>query len=206
MGECRDMGLGTLGRENTVFKRKFRWMLTIAGIVGEGVNIYPPNSAGRPKLTFNDFQANHVVETITIPGRPVWNPITLTVYDITQAGAVGVSGRHPIYEWILSLYGTHPNTSGSGGLAAESDNFPYKWSGSKAGEGGSISRRFKRPQAFITMYDGCGIELERWTLENVWPSEVDFGELDMGSSDVSMITMTLKYDRAYLEILDNPTN
>ena len=30
-------------------------MLEIPGIVGEGIDIYPPNTAGRPKLTFNDL-------------------------------------------------------------------------------------------------------------------------------------------------------
>lgn len=181
------MGLGTVGLAKTIFKRKFRWMLEIPGIVGDGIDMYPPTTAARPKLTFNDFQANHLVETITIPGRPVWNPITVTVYDI--GGEIG-STKHPIYDWILSLYGEAPN-------------FSYYPSGRQrsAGQAGVGGSKFKLPQAFITMYDGCGQELERWTLENVWPSEVDFGELDMGSSDVSTITMTLKYDRAFLEIL-----
>ena len=187
MPECRNMGLGGLGSPTTIFKRKFRWMLTIDGIVGEGIDLYPPSSAARPKLTFNDFQVNHLVETITIPGRPVWSPITITVYDILRGNNNGTSGgqnsaqakRHPIYDWILSLYGQEPD-------------FPYYPSGGRGS-------KFKK-WAYISMYDGCGQELERWTLENVWPSEVDFGELDMGSSDVAMITMTLKYDRAFLEV------
>jgi hypothetical protein len=192
MPECRDMGLGTLGLKDTVFKQKFRWMLEIPGIVGDGINVLPPNAAGRPKLTFNDFQVNHLVEIITIPGRPVWNPITLTLYDIV---ANGKGSTNPIYDWILTLYGTGRNTLRPSGAtntvkyAGSSDNFPYKFASG-----------FKQPVAYIKMYDGCGNELERWTLENVWPSEVDFGELDMGTSEAAMITLTLKYDRAYLEL------
>jgi hypothetical protein len=190
MSECRNMGLGNLGRKNTIFKRKFRWMFEVPDIVGEGINMYPPSAAARPKLTFNDFQVNHLVETITIPGRPIWNPITITVYDIVYDNS---SSKHPIYEWILSLYGKAPN-------------FPYQFSGGSTGAANAAAglsymgtHRFKKPYANITMYDGCGTELERWVLENVWPSEVDFGELDYSSSEVSTITMTLKYDRAYLE-------
>jgi hypothetical protein len=185
------MGLGTLGLPTTVFKQKFRWMLEIPGIVGDGdgINVLPPNAAGRPKLTFNDFQANHLVETITIPGRPVWNPITLTLYDVIQDGK---GSKNPIYEWILSLYGTQPNKarpSGRGRYAGSNEKFTYKF-----------ASEFKQPYANIKMYDGCGSEIERWTLENVWPSEADFGELDMGTSEAALITLTLKYDRAYLEL------
>ena len=77
-------------------------MFEIPSIVGEGINMYPPSAAARPKLTFNDFQVNHLVETITIPGRPVWNPITITVYDVladphggTLAGPPQ-QAKHPI--------------------------------------------------------------------------------------------------------------
>jgi len=187
-----NMGLGNLGRGDTIFKRKFRWMFEVPSIVGEGMNMYPPSAAARPKLTFNDFQVNHLVETITIPGRPVWNPITLTVYDIVyDNSASGNTPAHPIYEWILSLYGEYPY-------------FPYKFSGGQVAYGGygGAANRFKKPYAYIVMYDGCGCKLEQWTLENVWPSDADFGELDMGSSDVATITLTLKYDRASLEIFE----
>jgi hypothetical protein len=190
-GPSQGMGLGNLGRDTTIFKRKFRWEFEIPGLVGGGINMCPPNAAARPKLTFNDFQVNHLVEIITIPGRPVWNPITLTLYDIMLD-----NNKHPIYEWILSLYGAAPN-------------FGYKFSGGATGAANAAmgksylgDHRFKKPQAYITMYDGCGSRLEQWTLENVFPSDADFGELDYSSSDVATIAVTLKYDRAYLEIFE----
>ena len=178
-----DMGLGSLGSLTTVFKRKFRWMFLIDGIVGEGtgISIFPPTSASRPKLTFKDFEVNHLVETITIPGRPQWNPITLTLYDID------LGKKHPIYEWLTVLYGTPHSVHGHA-----SPEFSYKFSGP-----------FKKPRAYVQMFDGCGCILEQWTLENVWPSDLDFGELDMGSSEIATITVTLKYDRAYLEVFGN---
>jgi hypothetical protein len=191
------MGLGTIGLAKTIFKRKFRWMLEIPSIVGDGINMYPPTTAARPKLTFNDFQVNHLVEIITIPGRPVWNPITITVYDIPLGDYGQNKGKHPIYEWILSLYGRKSNDFSyypSGKVSSREKRY------NQATRGFGAIAQFKLPQAYITMYDGCGTKLEQWTLESVWPSEIDFGELDMGSSEVSLITMTLKYDRAYLEV------
>ena len=194
---CRNMGLGNLGLAKTIFKRKFRWMLEIPSIVGDGINMYPPTTAARPKLTFNDFQVNHLVETITIPGRPVWNPITVTVYDTSSEIGSNSSTKHPIYEWILSLYGRGPDFSyyPSGKVSSRDQRYNQ----ATRTNNGAFSQ-FKLPQAYISMYDGCGTKLEQWTLEGMWPSEIDFGELDMGSSEVALITMTLKYDRAYLEV------
>ena len=39
--------------------------------------------------------------------------------------------------------------------------------------------------------------LEQWIYENVYPSEINWGELDMDSSDVVVVEMTLRFDRAY---------
>ena len=47
------------------------------------------------------------------------------------------------------------------------------------------------------MYDGCGEILETWTFENVWPNNIEWGELDMSDSSYVTIDLTLRYDRAY---------
>jgi hypothetical protein len=155
------------------------------------INLFPPSTASRPKLTFKEFEVNHLVETIAIPGRPQWNPITLTLYDIDLVK------NHPIYEWLLTLYGTPPGLGRTGGFAGESEQFPYRFSGNA---NNTSSSRFKKPRAYVQMFDGCGCMLEQWTLENVWPQDCDFGELDMGNSEVATITVTLRYDRAFLEV------
>ena len=47
------------------------------------------------------------------------------------------------------------------------------------------------------MYDGCGEMLEKWIFENVWPNNIEWGELDMSDSQYVTIDLTLRYDRAY---------
>ena len=38
--------------------------------------------------------------------------------------------------------------------------------------------------ADLQLYDGCGNIVEQWAIEHCYPLNVDFGELDMNSSDV----------------------
>lgn len=58
---------------------------------------------------------------------------------------------------------------------------------------------FKKPDARLELYDGCGGVLEKWKFDAVWPQAIDFEELDMASSDVIMCNLTLRFDRAYID-------
>lgn len=53
--------------------------------------------------------------------------------------------------------------------------------------------------AILELYDGCGCALERWVIEGCYPQDINFGDLDMDLSEVVMIDVTIRYDRAYLE-------
>jgi hypothetical protein len=82
--------------------------------------------------------------------------------------------NHPILEWVKKMY--NPQT---GSLKPSLEGF-------------------KIEQAFLTLYDGVGKEIEKWTIENIWAQVVDMGELDYSSNDVVYCNLTLRYDRAYL--------
>ena len=58
---------------------------------------------------------------------------------------------------------------------------------------------FKKRDAKLELYDGCGKILETWVYEGIWPQSVEFGDLDMTSSDVITCDLTLRYDRAYIK-------
>ena len=45
----------------------------------------------------------------------------------------------------------------------------------------------------LKMYDGCGTVMETWTLGDAWPQAMNFGDLDMGSSEIADIQVTLRY-------------
>lgn len=50
----------------------------------------------------------------------------------------------------------------------------------------------------LTMYDGCGEPIEKWIFEDCWPQNINFNTLDMGSSAIMMIELTLRFARAYI--------
>jgi hypothetical protein len=157
-----------LDDSNTCFKRKNRWLFSIPTIIADGVNSLPPAKGSRPNISFKEIEAQHLSETVYFPSKPEWKPINITLYDIRN-------NPHPIFDWLK--------------------NFIYDPS---LGLYLTACDGFKKPQALLEMYDGCGTVLETWTFESVWPQAVEFGELDMSSGEVVTCDLTFRYDRAYI--------
>jgi len=174
---CRNMGFDFgLEKETVNIKRKFRWLFKIPGISAEGTNALPPDKGARPSLSFKEIEAQHLNEIVYFPGKPDWKPINLTLYDIKK-------NKNEIFNWIKEMY--NPEYSGDlGGWADGSD--------------------FKK-NATLELYDGCGQTLEQWTFENIWPNNIEWGELDMSDSQYVTIDLTLRYDRAYYNDYNNAT-
>jgi hypothetical protein len=51
----------------------------------------------------------------------------------------------------------------------------------------------------LKLLDPAGSVVEIWTLTGTWPQDVNFGDLDMASSDLVEIACTLRFDNAHLE-------
>ena len=166
----RNMGFDFgLADPNTCFKRKHRWLFKIEDVSANGINSLAPLKAARPTISFKEIEVQHLTETVYFPGKPEWKPITLTLYDRK-------SYLNPIFNWLSKIYDP---SNGS------------KYNPSCDG--------FKVQQASLEMYDGCGNVLETWVFESVWPQSIDFGDLDMSSSEVMTCDLTLRYDRAYIQ-------
>jgi hypothetical protein len=174
------MGACLLQNPTVIFKRKFRWHLSLTfNCIGTNTqytyqsdNAY---SSSRPKISRDETEINYLGMKYHIPGTIVtYEPIELSVYDIT-----GVSGPEKLYYWIASYMRLALPSSGL------------------------------TPTAFgtivLNMLDGCGNTIETWTLSDVWPSSVDFGDLDMQGSEPCMINLTIRYNLAELQV-SNPLN
>lgn len=153
------------------FKRKNRWMFSITDVAGvSSTSALPPKASARPSISFKEVEFQHLNESIWYPMKPEWKPITLVLFDL----ACNTNG---VFEWIQLYY--DPTQDGSNTMA-----FPGT---------------FKKSSASLELYSGCGDVLETWTYDNPYPQNIEFGELEMESSDIVVVTMTLRYDRAYLE-------
>jgi len=155
--------------QGAVFKRKFRWLFIIDGIVDSGVNALPPEKGNRPNITMKSAAFEHLIETINFPLKPEWKPFELTLFDIKCK-------FWPVWDkWLKNFYDPEQ------GKFTPVVDAKYKKNGT------------------LTMYDGCGEKLERWTFENMYPSEINFDNLDMTDNAIMYINLTLTYDRAYLD-------
>lgn len=179
MAVPQKMGIGLLGNAKIIFKRKFRWTFEIKGICG-GKTI-PPNFvklASRPNLSIEETEINYLNAKTFIPGKGTWEPITVTYYDVAATiGGDGVSDPINILNWIVSVYGFYNRQEDPDRLYM--GPFREAYAGT----------------AILVMYDGSGEPLEEWTLGDVWPTSVNFGDLDFASSDTADIELTLRYSQ-----------
>jgi hypothetical protein len=172
-----NMGIGRLGFNNVIFKRKFRWTFEVEEVCGG--KTLPKDFvklAARPNLSIEEQEINYLHAKTWIPGKGAWETITVTYYD------VATNTIKPLYDWIASVY-EFP------------DPIRLRMGSSRANYAG---------RARLTLYDGCGNPLEEWVLRDVWPTAVNWGELDFSSSEEVVIELTLRYsDVSYRSICPN---
>lgn len=182
------MGIGYLGFSNLIFKRKFRWTLSIQPTgtftdpatgavtsIGEIPDAYV-KLAARPNLAVEETEINHLNAKNWIPGKASWETITVTYYDVGGTGGTANDPNstptlEPLFNWLASVY-----------------NFAqpfYLTQGAR--------RRDYEANALLQLWDGCGGLLEAWYLEHCWPTAINFGELDYTSSEECNIELTLRY-------------
>jgi len=158
-------------------KRKFRWLYTISlvsadgSVLGSGKSL-PPLRSSRPNLTFREMPARHLIEDVYYPAKPDWKPVSLILYDLKK-------GTHPVFDWIKGFY--NPQL----GILRE-PNHPG-------------NPKFINQTARLDINDGCGRIIETWIWDDVWPVNINFQELDMGSSEVLTCDIQLRYVRAYIQ-------
>lgn len=172
------MGLGFgLEKTNSVFKQKNRWLFYFTDISAKGIGILPPAKSARPSMSFKEIEVQHLNETIFFPGKPEYKTLTLSLYDLCSEN--NPKGEHPVINWLRRLYDSESGDYGF--IIDESDD-----------------EKNLKLDACVELYDGCGNCLEKWILENCWPQNCEFQDLDMSSSEVLMVDLTLRYDRAYI--------
>jgi len=167
------MGMGKLGGADLVMKRKFRWVFQITTICAGDVPAYFVKTASRPDLSIEETEINFLNAKTWIPGKASWEAITITYYDVATGDNIN------LWNWLASVY----DFTNSDCLHMNSQRSGY------AGT------------ANLYLLDGCGNPLEHWTLDDVWPTSIKFGELDYSSSDTVDIELTLRYSQVKYNML-----
>lgn len=156
---------------NTVeTRRKHRWIFTTVGqndTVGRDVLLLLQKTQ-RPSFKLEQPELHHDQEVAYFAGKQTWEPITMEFYDAEQTPDTSES----IWNWIAGTV-TAQVPQATVGLPSE-----YK------------------KNAELTMTDHAGIANEAWSLKGAWPAESNWNDLDYTSSDIQLISVTLRFDRA----------
>lgn len=162
-----NMGLGLLGNNSIIFKRKYRWTLQLRPNCGGLIPESFVKVAARPSLTIDEQEIHYLHGKMWIPGKGSWENMTVTYYDIAGAG----EGIQRLFDWLASVYDfTNPTT-----LQQASNANGYACTGT------------------LRMYDGAGEVMEMWTMGKMWPTAVNFGELDYSNNEPATVDLTLRY-------------
>lgn len=166
MGEKIPMGIGQLGFKNLIFKRKFRFTFELFDICGnQSVPKHYVKVASRPNLSVEEVEVNFLNAKTWIPGKASWETMTVTYIDVATADAA------PLFNWLASVY----NFTDPINLEMGSQRADYT------------------ATAVLKMWDGCGQLLEKWEMKDVWPTAINFGDVDYASSDECTIELTMRY-------------
>lgn len=175
------MGLGALGNGKVIFKRKFRWTFEIeycCNAVDDFGNPVDPKTVAkefvkigaRPQIDIEEIEINYLNGKMWIPGKGTWQTMTVTYYDVAGATNAGINTTS-VLAWIATIYDfTDP-------YCLQMNSVPEQYEG--------VAR--------LILWDGCGNPLEGWILRHVWPQSVNWGDLDMSSSEECTVELTLRY-------------
>lgn len=172
-----NMGLGKLGYNSSVFKRKFRWTLKFENICGTGNNIPASfvKAANRPSMTIEETEINFLNGKMWIPGKATVEATEVTYYDVASKDSANAIA--PLFVWLSTVY----NFTNAKSLEQSSLMDP-KTRGSYTAERG-----------VLTMYDGCGEPIDEFTYLDAWPTSINFGDLDYSSNEECTIVLSLRY-------------
>jgi len=165
-------------------KRSFRWLLYVSGMPQ-----FIIKNVKKPSFTVASSPHDFLNYKFHYPGRVEWADTTITIVDPVQPDSTAS---------LMKI------------LYAAGYVLPDEFT-AQQGEPRTISKK-----AFVDAMGGqiqlvqfganSGDQqeniIEKWTLNNPFITNVDFGNLDYSSDDLINISITLKYDWATLELPD----
>lgn len=176
-------------------KRAYRWLVVFPNMPN-GATWYA-KKVKKPKFVTNKIEHAYINHTFKYPGRVTWEDVTCTLVDPVSPDAA----QH--------LAAT---LQASGYVAPKTFNDVTTISKARANEllGEvqiiQIDESIEGVGGNAQMVQG-GRAVEVWTLKNAWLLDVDFGELDYESDELTTIELTITYDYATLgspEVLQEP--
>lgn len=156
------------------FRRKHRWRVTTSEFLNSQQWLYL-QKAQRPNFKYEEPVVHHDQEQAYFAGKQSWETITFTFYDVEDAGGNVGDISSVLYNWIAS---------GTGSAVGVHNNAHMQ-----------LPNQYKK-QLILEMTNAAGDASESWTLFGAWPSSVNWLELDYTNTEIQLIEVVVRYDRA----------
>lgn len=161
-------GRGVSGAPTNIgeFRRKHRWRFQTAGNTVTQEDFIWLKSAARPSFKFEPAEVHHDQEVTYYAGKQTWDTIPLQFYDNNDPRDISST----VYQWL--------NTVSNIDTAVAQLPSAYK------------------KDVELELIDNTGEAEESWTLFGAFPLEINWEALDYTSSEIQLVSVTLRYDRA----------
>lgn len=130
------------------------------------------SNISRPNLNFNPFTIDVYNSKVNLVGKPSWEPVTVALRDDANNNVSKLVGAQ-----IQKQFDFAEQSSASSGIDYK---FVLKFEMLDGGNGDT---------------NGANV-LETWELSGAFISQVNYGEMNYGTSEAAMITLTVSYDNA----------
>lgn len=190
-------------------KHKNRWVAYFIGISGErnkdtaeggGAVTGGNNTAdygltmqvvtfNRPSLSWAEVPLHRYNSVAYVMGKHEWAELSLSLEDdVTGMATAALQTQLERQQFLIG----DPSMSY---IAGQTDK-PNLLST------GAVGREYKFA-VLLEMRDGGRVTLERWHLEGCWIKSINWGDLDYSTGDAVKLDVTLRFDHAWQEVLNN---
>lgn len=174
MATINDIGIPGVGSGILHPKQKNRWRVTFANLAG-GTDSQPLSlqavTVTRPVFSFEEIQLDRYTARAFIAGKYTFEPMTISFQDdVTGLASQVLQDQVQQQQFLIGAEGQFLAAAGEGSL--------YKF------------------VTYLDMLDGNDQQIERWTVEGCFISNIDYTDLDYASGEPVMITVTIRYDHA----------
>ena len=168
-------GTGALdgGPANTLeTRRKHRWIFKTLGkgqTQFESKVLLVLKTATRPHPTFEEPVMHHNQEQAYFAGKHSWEACTMSWYDIEQ----GPDVSKEMFDWLNKVCD----------ISTVKVSVPSQY----------------KSYGQLEMLKGDGKPSESWRMYGCWPQDINWGDLDYENTEINLIEIIMRFDRAYRE-------
>ena len=132
------------------------------------------SNISRPNLNFNEFSIDVYNSKVKLVGKPTWESVTVALRDDANNNVSKLVGAQ-----VQKQFDFAEQSSASSGIDYK---FVLKFEMLDGGNGDTVTN--------------AANVLETWELYGAFLSQVNYGEMNYGTSEAAMITLTVSYDNA----------